>query len=496
MADSGTSIANDAYEQGAGGSYGTLQSPEMPQQPAMNQGFQTLTTEPMMQNPRSLADKLGLGSLLRMSEWDQHSSSAYLFADTMANVAQQVVVLLLIILEVFRSKKHMAPCTPYSMADLLGTDPQAKASFAAACGCEFTKSCVRIFPIMAAMIALVVAKRVVLSKRAFYLLLKKGKGLLHFQKPDFQKDRLFWILTFMLFMAGCHFSLNVAYKYHKLRTLGGADITVNEAGHGRANKDVSQVLANIGMPVNEGLREYLWDLMMDYLLPAAIFMTFLIGSYDLSAVIQPMTKYFETDPEGQKRKISMALMVHEDKCAAISYERLDAMQEMTQCCDADEQNDKLWMEVAQRAEALKDEDTPELDSGEMFAKMWPARLLLDPRTKDKESSMFFRMWFYFNLGCDCLTAACILYYTKQMHKDLLDVFVKKEFDDAAGFMAQAIALTIIIGFLWDSMRATNWHMWPHAEEIREQLQNAKPVEEQRHNPKAFVDEAGDVGGSV
>merc|ERR1719454_2154069 len=79
---------------------------------------------------------------------------------------------------------------------------------AASLACEYTKAYVRWFPLLALVVTLIVASRLMLCQRIYYELLKK-EAILGFHPISPAKDPLFLILMWCFFSACLHFFLEV-----------------------------------------------------------------------------------------------------------------------------------------------------------------------------------------------------------------------------------------------------------------------------------------------
>merc|ERR1719450_809754 len=92
--------------------------------------------------------------------------------------------------------------------------------------CEYSKACVRCFPLMAMVVSLVVAARVMLTRRTFYASLRRGV-LIDFENFDPLHDPLFWIVIWSLLSASLHFVLDAWTRSGLLIHEGRIDIATD-----------------------------------------------------------------------------------------------------------------------------------------------------------------------------------------------------------------------------------------------------------------------------
>lgn len=351
-----------------------------------------------------------LGDSVRVFEWESRGSPWTLLISAGSLVARQYVALALICLQVFfigtSDKRYLMSCNPF------------KIGFAATYFCEWSKTCVRCFPLMAMVVSLVVAARLILNQRAFYLLLRRGV-LIDFDNFSPLHDPLFWILLCTLALALFHFIF---------------DICIHTEG---SMKD------RLADP--EGAIFF-------YFAPATYFIMFLYTSYDIEEMLLPMSKFWEEDPEWA-RKSSLRLVFLGEHSMAKWVLRLGLRLEPRSMEDAEEREvppaereclscppeappgaarrrhareEVLRLQAAEAASQEVGAVDPhagfELSNWRHVSEMWASQLILDPELDDEESRRFRRMWRVFCLASLAAMLFALTFFAYQIAKDIKDIF--------------------------------------------------------------------------
>jgi len=344
----------------------------------------------------------------RVFAWEERGGPWTLLISAGSLVVRQYCALGLICLQVFfignSEKKYLMSCNPF------------KIGFAPTYFCELSKTCVRCFPLMAMVVSLVVAARLILNQRAFYLLLRRGV-LVDFDNFSAFKDPLFWILLCTLVLAFFHFIFDI---FH--------------------HTDGEVMKTRLADP--EGAIFF-------YFAPAIYFIMFLYSSYDIEEMLLPMSKYWEEDPEWARQ--SSVKMVFVEECfVAKSVLRKGVRLEPRQLEDAEECDDgpaaleapqaaspspvrrkhvrgevvrlRNEEDVAQEAGAHDPNADFELSNWRHVSEMWASQLLLDPELDDMESLRFRRMWRVFCLASLAAMLFALCFFGFQIAKDIKDIF--------------------------------------------------------------------------
>lgn len=379
------------------------------------------------------------GNIMGMdrSEWDMNTAPVALLMGVLVVVGQQVAVLLI-------TAKQLLPGALGMVNECI---PEEMGGFAPAIACEWTKSFVRGFPIVAMSGALIVAQRILLSKRTYYMVMCHG-GLLHFYKLNALSCRLFRILTFSLVMAGTHFLINITLMHHD-------KITFENAQQMQIDAELKKSMKLIGT---------------QYVFPSAIFMLFFYSSYDISRSIMPFSKFFSSDPDAAKKHISKLAMVHEREVYSLfANNSPTALEEKSS--DADDKEESVWLEVVAKGSQGKGVETPD----DVFATMWTARVLLDPRMKDIQSKAFQAVFWMFFPGAFFLQACGLLFIGYHIVDDMRDIVQGKNLDDIMCIIGLSFNFIICWILVSRNCYAVCWRLWPKGNEIGEELEN----EEQR-----------------
>eukprot|EP00421_Protoceratium_reticulatum_P032676 CAMPEP_0168463620 /NCGR_PEP_ID=MMETSP0228-20121227/55152_1 /TAXON_ID=133427 /ORGANISM="Protoceratium reticulatum, Strain CCCM 535 (=CCMP 1889)" /LENGTH=377 /DNA_ID=CAMNT_0008479087 /DNA_START=91 /DNA_END=1221 /DNA_ORIENTATION=+ len=300
-------------------------------------------------------------------EWEARGHPWQLLISAGGLVVRQYVALAVICYQVFfmgdAKKKYLMSCNPYEIG------------FAATYFCEYSKTCVRCFPLMAMVVTMVVAARLILNQRAFYLMLRRGV-LVDFDNFSPLRDPLFWILLWTLASSFLHFILDLCTS---------GDISNPRSFDSRG-------------------------LLIFYFVPVIYFLMFLYTSYDIEDLLLPLSKYWEEDPEWA-RKSSLGMVFVEEHVIA------DAVLQGGLRFRADGEAEK---ELARRQR--EGGGGFELSRWRHVSRMWAGHLLLDPGLSDDSSRDFWRMWLVFSAASLAAMLLAFVFFGYQIVRDLNDIF--------------------------------------------------------------------------
>lgn len=380
-------------------------------------------------------------------EWEKYGNILHLSLSFGATVGKQFIALAMIIIQIYHSKKLLMPCNPVEVG-------MSKAVL-----CEYTKAYVRCFPLLAVVVSLIVASRLMLCHRIYYKLLKHG-AILDFFRIAPEKDALYLILWWCVFSAWLHFPLQLWATHVNIIDAKRLRIESKEELLGEMHKMASF-----------------------YILPSMVFMAFLWQAYDIEAKLVPLSKYFEEDPELARSLLSSMHIISEDVAASlvrkheIEFYDIDGRplssdevfhQFVGQCMkekqiffasiSADETADRpeehseaeplmrtptLWTRSRKEFHKIKKMRESASSSVHLINEMWPGRVLLDHRLIDTESVQFRRFWFF------CCTVACsimlvlFLLFTNLVWHDFKDVMAGQNTDLAGLLVELGHALVIL-----------------------------------------------------
>eukprot|EP00928_Gymnodinium_smaydae_P057972 TRINITY_DN4119_c0_g1_i1.p1 TRINITY_DN4119_c0_g1~~TRINITY_DN4119_c0_g1_i1.p1 ORF type:complete len:205 (+),score=29.32 TRINITY_DN4119_c0_g1_i1:77-691(+) len=132
--------------------------------------------------------------------WERRGHAWLLLLDVVALLGRQQMVLTFMVFTVTHSHEYMMSCD------------ERKVGLPMAFLCEYTKAYVRCFPLLAAVVSLMIASRIYLYLRLYYQMLKRGV-LVEFDKFEAYMDPMFIILLVMFAHACLHFVLNLGTSY-------------------------------------------------------------------------------------------------------------------------------------------------------------------------------------------------------------------------------------------------------------------------------------------
>lgn len=344
----------------------------------------------------------------RVWEWEARGFPWKLSLQVVLLLGRQTVTLALIVYSVVQSDGCLMSCDPRRFGH--------PASWA----CEYSKAYVRCFPLVAIVVCLLIACRVYLYLRVYYRLLKRSI-LIKFDEFHPLSDPLFQILIFCISQAFFHFLLNFWTSY---------SLT------GNVVQDIYKMSA-------DQFQKQASEVMVFYMVPAALFFGSLYASYDVSEMVLPFSKFFSEDTGVALQSVSDMFIVPE------GYAMLVVQEDIIGGLPTPVSTDEVFAEFSKRAKEMESarraggQSPPTLSRWRLTATWWPARLLLDPRLTDEESSSFRRVWYLFSL----LVVASVLFairFTCKVLKDKIDGVREGQTEDVAGFVVALVFTGMIL----------------------------------------------------
>jgi len=369
-------------------------------------------------------------------EWETRGEPWHLLKDAAVVVGQQYAALGVIVLEVFVKLVADAP------KRFMNCDGRVQ-GLALAAVCEGTKSCARFFVLLALVVAAMVAIRMVLRCRIYYEMLRHG-AIVNFDNARPFEDPLFVMLVACICFSFCHFATFWMYSY----SMEG---------------DAAAVLENVKTAV------------VFYFAPTAAFMGFLFRSYDTEADLLPLNKYMEEDPDWARANLAHICMINEDRAAEVVqrgllpqvkgpleashlYQALidvasensgvggsaSAMEGGSASANGGEDGTAAAAEVAATAPAAMGRRETFVASlsaaghvpkSAFISTMWPAKVLLDGRLRDKDSMAFRQVWYIFAGIAFPMMVFVLGFFCYQAEKDVEDVR-SGQTEDVAGLVVE------------------------------------------------------------
>jgi hypothetical protein len=328
-------------------------------------------------------------------EWQDRGDAIELLKVAAVTVLSQYGALAVIVWNVFTTRKLFMECD------------SRKQGLPEAVACELTKTCIRYFALLALIISLLIALRLMARQRIYYQILRFG-ALLDFETHSPAKDPFFLTLAVCFASAAVHFAM----QFYILYTSGAT------------------------MPEQ---MNFFKDVVSDYLAPTAVFIAFLAKSYDTENQLVPLSKYVDEDPEAAKCIVAnMAILPEASAVRAVKQGLYIPVGSKTcswkQACEA-----LIEASASRGSSASSRSRTNELeaifkDKVRFVAEMWPAAFLLDHRIEDEECKSFRIAWYAVN-GCVIpLTVVVIYFYVRQAVKEVADIR-EGQVEDSAGLLA-------------------------------------------------------------
>jgi len=334
------------------------------------------------------------------------------------------------------------------------------------CLCEYTRSYVRLFPLIGLVVALVVASRTLLRRHFFYQMLKH-RVVVRLQSKRPLQDWLFWVIIVCLLHVLCHFILDKAIRTQNrgLQTeeLGNpmcwkegleydtcCDVgKFGPSGDETCWKDVytfndccvleDKRLKNFNHFIQISVKDAkLFNIY--YCAPAICFMIFLWTSYDVEQTLLPLSKFMEGDAEQARERLTSISVINEgDAHRAVKnglsvkdgddgYQLQDLCRRLAEHAEQLEETRKaLHVETrcptcgavllegggecarcAGRAgtptAATLAARTPREEVVDFTKSWWIAEMMIDRRLKDDESRQFRLVWYTYSTISLVLTA--------------------------------------------------------------------------------------------
>jgi len=339
-------------------------------------------------------------------EWESRGSPLTLSIEVAAVMGKQVIALSMIVIQVSYSKKYLMECDDRVVG------------LRTALACEWTKTYVRLFPLMAVVVSLMAASRFLLHHRMFYELLRHG-SLLNFSNFDGYKDPLFMILVWCLVNACAHFFIEL-WTHYSLSLLD-PNLTAREIAK------------------NALFQQELNKVVLFYVAPSAVFMAFLFASYDTESKLVPLSKYIEEDPDEMRRIVANMPVLEEEEAARVVEKGLP-FQSQAEPCEAVEAYKELVKECIAEQDRMKGAATPEetLGTWRLVGTQWPARILLDAHLCDERSVNFRYTWYAFSVISMAVIGFVFVTFVLQAFKDFNDVFVEGQRPDTAALIMEIV----------------------------------------------------------
>lgn len=323
-------------------------------------------------------------------EWEKNAEPRSLLMHMSISFGKQLAALLLLFWQLLHQRSLLMTCDSRKVG--LWVYP-----------CEYTKTFVRCFPLLAASVVLLVGNRSMLQQRLYYGLLKRG-GLLDFKNSKAWQDPLFFIL-FVCFLHGiCHFAL---------------DILVSEGGP-LGHYLEEQVVNGVTVAPQSIQRERMQEVenaVKNFAIPSMIFFAFLCTSYDIESSLVSLSKYFEEDPSSAKIAASKMHVLNEDAVHHLVKHLSLKQSSSTTTLPA------VYSEIIQLcpSNAPSPQEMGTTIEWRLFGTLWPAKILLDPRLEGKDASQFRLMAIFVKCFSILVISFTFGYFLFQAVKDFNDV---------------------------------------------------------------------------
>jgi hypothetical protein len=339
-------------------------------------------------------------------EWEKNAEPRSLLIHMCISFGKQLAALLLLFWQIVHQKALLMTCD----ARVIGNWVYA---------CEYTKTYVRCFPLLAASVVLLVGNRSMLQQRLYYGLLKRG-ALLDFKNAKAWHDPLFFILLVCFMQGALHFVL---------------DIFVMEGGPMTHYMEDQGIAVNSTMPhqtIYQEMKHEAENAVKNFALPSAIFFAFLVASYDIEAILVSLSKYFEEDPRIARSTLGNMHILDEDAVLAL-VPKLSLKTSTAKTTPNAVYNEILQLCPDRDASC---HDTKIGIEWRLFSTLWPANILLDPRLIGSDAVQFRHLAITVKCFSVLVMTGTFVYFVMQSWKDFTDV--------RAGMIEDSTSLFVLI----------------------------------------------------
>lgn len=331
------------------------------------------------QSSDGIADSQATASAEVEMQWEQRGGLVRLSMEFAVTVGAQALALGAVINQVYYSRSLLMSCD------------SRKTGMTVAVLCEYTKAYVRCFPLLAIVVSLIVASRMLLCQRMYYKVLKKG-AILDFHKFKPLKDQLYLALCWSAGNAFMHFVLELSIS-HPITPASILKLGITE----------------------KALMAEIHKVASLYVLPSLVFLGFLYASYDEEARLLPLSKYFEENPALARKALADMHFLPEHVAARV------VRRHEVKWKDANgnyHTSDEIFTLFIKQCKTYKGSSSETMAEGaleqyshiHLIAGMWPGRLLLDDRLADDGSYYFRIYWFAATaVGMSIMMAICALF---------------------------------------------------------------------------------------
>jgi hypothetical protein len=327
---------------------------------------------------------------LQSFEWEKNGAPLQLLLSVGLNVGRNLVALLLLFWQLFMHRSFIMNC-----------DSRVIGNWAYLC--EYTKAYVRCFPLLGAIVVMMVAFRQLLQQRIYYGLLKRG-ALLDFHNTKAWQDPLFWILVLSFLQGTFHFVLDMCITddhYNAPFTPLNPEVLPGARAEPQWQAD---------------LRTWI----MSSVVPAVVFFGFLVSSYDLESQLVPLSKYFEENPIMARQLTARMPFLDEGEVK----KRIPSLSLKT----SDEKTtlDAVYREIIEKTPELWADDhhgrEPKGMQWHLLSTLWPSKILLDPKLTCAESRQFFRILVLVGAINNIIMIGFVVYFCFRVYTDCMDVY--------------------------------------------------------------------------
>lgn len=395
--------------------------------------------------------------------WEERGTMRHLSLEFFLTIGKQFFALSTVLVQIYYSKKLMMSCD------------SRQVGMSVAVVCEYTKANVRCFPLLAFIVSLIVAFRMVLCQRMYYKMLKK-RAIIDFHPVFPGTDILYLVLSWSACSAFLHFILELCMSHpltaddlKKLSPLFEKELLTDTKGQLSPIFE-KELLAEIDQMASL------------YVLPSLIFLAFLWQSYDLESRLLPLSKYFEEDPVQARRVLASMHFLPEDVAAHVVKQReFDFQGSDGEYLTADE----VFTLYIKECEVYKNTEVHgvmvQFSNMHLISGMWPGRLLLDHRLADRGSHNFRVYWFVCCALGLIIIGVIVGLLVEQLWGDVQDIR-SGQYEDLAGFVVEAWTMVLI---LYVTQSFIVHHVLPYVQAITDEFQ-VMPSNSEKSNATAHT----------
>lgn len=328
---------------------------------------------------------------VRVFQWEDNGAPWTLLLGVAAFLSTHHVALILLCFQLFfvpsLLKANFPEARRAKYGLLMHCNPM-DIGFPKAYFCEFTKAAARCFPLLALAALQLVAARLIVNQRAYYLLLRHGV-LIRFERCNPAVDPVNKLLLVTAAFALFHFVQKVWESDWYNKTVGVGEVVKLGTTHE--------------------------ELILFYIIPMFYLLYILFLSVNVADKLLPLSQFWDEDPEWARAASSELVVVEERDLAEAAAGKGFYLGK-----GGDGDAAASFSELAEAIKRLP-RAVGGATCGRHMPTMWATRLLLDSRLRDSDASHFRLAWTVWSCTSLGVLAMVFGFFMYQIHADVQDI---------------------------------------------------------------------------